>query len=236
MSKSNQPPSQSPGDQAPSVDVPASAPDFEENVRVFWEKNRGVLIALVVAVLVLIFGRHGWAMWQEGQAESAREAYAQAETDSARESFASAHAGTPLAGAALLEVADTAFKEGRFDAAIAGYDAAALELEGTVFGDRIRLGRAMAQMRKGDQAGGESALRAVANDTGVSASVRSEAAYHLASIALAAGNAESLNELATQIISIDATSTWAQRVGLLQASLANGADDDAASSIAAPSF
>ena len=77
---------------------------------------------------------------------------------------------------------------------------------------------------------------AVANDTGVAAAVRGEAAYHLASIALAAGDADSLNELATQIISIDPASSWAQRVAQLQASLGSASDEETGASVAAPTF
>ncbi len=239
MSKSNETPSSSPGgDRSASADVSATmAPDFEEGVRYFWEKNRGTILALVVVVLVAILVRHGWAMWQESQAAAARDAYAAAKTDSERQSFANAHAGTELAGAALLEVADKAYEEGRYSEAISGYDAAAAELEGTIFGDRVRLGRAVAQLRSGDETGGESALQAIANDTTVTGPVRGEAAFHLASRAAAAGDVATVKELATQISAIDPTSNWSQRVNMLQASLETAGDEaESESAISLPAL
>ncbi len=227
MSKSNETPSAPKGGNASaSADVPASmAPDLEESVRYFWEKNRTSLIGIAVVVLLAILGRHGWDMIKEGQAASAREAYAAADTDAARQTFAGENKGSTLAGAALLEVADNAFKDARYSEAIQGYDAAAAELEGTIFDGRIRLGRAMAQLLSGDVAGGESALRALANDTTAPSAVRSEAAFHLASRAGDAGDIETVNQLATQITAIDPTSNWSQRVTMLQASLETPAEE-----------
>ncbi len=227
MSKSNETPAQPKDAASASVDVPASmAPDLEEGVRYFWEKNRSSLIGLAVVVLLAIFARHGWTMWQDSQAAAEREAYAAAETDAQREAFASSHSGSPLAGAALLTIADTAFAEGRFSEAIAKYDAAAADLEGTVFADRIRLGRAMAQLQSGDVSGGESALRAVANDTTVAGPIRSEAAFHLAARAAGSKDVEALNELATQILAIDPATNWAQRVTMLQAAVSANTGED----------
>ncbi|MCF3651162.1 tetratricopeptide repeat protein [Synoicihabitans lomoniglobus] len=229
MSKSNETPSAPAGDDRNIVAADASAPttDFETVVVRFWEKNRVALLAATIVVVVMILGRHGWEMMQDSKAASTREAYAAATTDAARTSFAQEYAGTELAGAAWLEVGDTAFKDGRFSEAINAYDSAAAELEGTVFADRIRLGRAMAQTLNGDRAGGQSALRDLANNTGVSPAVRCEAAFHLASSAAAKGDTETLNALATQIAAIDTASNWNQRVGVLQAAAAsaNSASD-----------
>lgn len=229
MSKSNETPSAPAGDDSHlATNAAAGAPDFEESVRRFWEKNRAALLAAAVVVLLLIAGRFGWSMMQEGKAASAREAYAAVTTDAQRETFAKNEAGTLLAGAALLEVADTAYSEGRYGEAIKHYDAAAKEMAGTVFADRIRLGRGMAQIRSGDESGGRETLRALANDTGASAAVRGEAAFHLASMAAAAGNADEVAALATQISSIDQMSTWSQRVMMLQATMGSAAKSDAA--------
>ena len=77
----------------------------------------------------------------------------------------------------------------------------------------------MSQIQNGDTEGGASALRDVANDVAATTAVRAEAAYHLASIAAGKGDAKAVGDLATQILSIDPTSSWAQRVTLLQATL-----------------
>lgn len=222
MSKSKETPSTPTGDDRNLVaaDVAAAAPDFEESVRRFWEKNRTGVYSATVVVLLVILGRYGWEMMQARQAESTRAAFALTTTDSQRTTFANENAGTKLAGVAWLEVADTAFKEGRYDAAISAYDSASKELDGSVFADRIRLGRAMAQMSKGDVAGAQSALRDLAGDSGAASAVRGEATYHLASMAAAEGDTDTLSALAAQLESIDPSSTWTQRVTVLQATIA----------------
>ncbi|MCC5024177.1 MAG: tetratricopeptide repeat protein [Candidatus Synoicihabitans palmerolidicus] len=203
-----------------SADTSAASPDFEEVVRQFWQKNRTAFVAVAAVVIVMILGRHGLTIMKESQSSGAREAYAATITDAERMVFAKENAGTQLAGAAWLEVGDTAFAEARYGDAIAAYDSASEELAGTVFADRIALGRAMAQIQNGDASTGQAALQSIANNTDFSGAVRGEAAYHLASIAAAADNRNELTSLATQITSLDPSSTWSQRVIMLQATMA----------------
>ena len=227
MSKSNPTPSAPSGDDRNLVTAEESvaAPDLEENVRQFWEKNRSMIMAVSAVIILAILGRHGWQWMQDGKIAAEREAFAAVSTDGERKAFAADHSGSQLGGVALLEVADNAFKEGRWDDAIAAYDSAGEVLADGVLGSRIRLGRAMAQLKKDDSAGGQSALRDIANDLGAARAVRTEAAYHIASIAAANSDADGLAELVTQINSIDPASSYAQRVLLLQASLPVAASD-----------
>jgi hypothetical protein len=236
MSKPNESPTAPSGDdrQLLSADQSVAAPDFEEHVRKFWEKNRSLLLLVTAVVLLSILGQYAWTWMQAGKISAQREAYGAVSTDAERQVFASEHSGSSLGGIALLEVADAAFKDGRYQDAITAYDAAAEALSDSVLISRIRLGRAMSQVHKGDSAGGQSALRDVANDLGATRAVRSEAAYHLASIATAAGDSAALSALVTQITSIDPASQWAQRIALLQASMPVVASTDETS--AAVSF
>ena len=205
--------------------VDAAAPtDLEQVVQQFWEKNRNLLFGLTAVILIAIFARSGLAAYQTGQIESAREDYAAATTDTELKAFAADHAGTTLAGVALLDVADKAAEEGRYSDAIASYDAAATELADTVFSDRVSLGRAMAMLLGDDAAGGESALRDLANSTEVTAPVRAEAIYHLAAIALTSGNATELDALITQVDAVSPGSTWSQRVTMMRSTLASGGE------------
>lgn len=221
MSKSNESPSTPAGDDRNLVanSESAAAPELEEVVRQFWEKNRSLLIGLVAAILLAILGRNGWDAYQAGQVEAAREEFAAAESADQLKAFAADRAGTTLAGVALLEVADKAFAEGNYDAALSGYGEAAAELADTVFSDRVELGRAMSQLMGSDEAAGQSALRSLADDTDAAAAVRSEAIYHLAALALTAANADELDALSTQIDAINPGSGWAQRILLMRSTL-----------------
>ncbi len=223
MSKSNETPSTPSGDDRNLVAgaEATASPELEEVVQQFWDKNRNLLIGLAAIILLSIVVRNGWAIMQAGQLESAREDYAAATTDEALKTFAADQSGSQLAGAALLKLADNAFKDGRYTDAISGYDAAAAELEGSVFANRISLGRAMAQLKSGDEANAMASLRSLANDTDVSDAVRSEAIFHLAGRAEESGNVAELSELATQLDAVGPGSSWAQRVSLMQASIAS---------------
>ena len=230
MSKSNETPSTPTGDDRNLVanTESAAAPELEEVVRQFWEKNRSLLMGLVVAILLAILGRNGLDAYQAGQVESARKEFAAADSDDQLKAFAADRAGTALAGVALLEVADKAFTEGNFDAALNGYDAAAAELADSVFADRVQLGRAMSQLLGGDEAAGQSALRDLANDTDVAAAVRSEAIYHLAALALSEKNVDELDALGAQIDAVNPGSGWDQRIFLMRSTLPTDATEAAA--------
>lgn len=226
MSKSNETPSTPPGDDpkvVASAESAAASNDLEEVVQQFWEKNRSLLMGLAAVILLSIIARNGWAAYQAGQIESAREDYAAAESDSAKKAFAADRSGTALAGVALLEVADKAFSEGRYDEAISNYDAAEAELEGTPLHHRIALGRAMAQLLSGQDDAGKAGLQNVANDPAINAAVRGEAIYHLAALAAENDALEELEALSTQIEAVTPGSNWAQRVTLMWAAAQAGA-------------
>lgn len=232
MSKPNETPSTPTGDDRNLVagSESAAAPELEEVVQQFWEKNRSLLIGLAVVILLAILIRNGWAAYQAGQIESAREEYAAASTDAELKAFADDRAGTALAGVALLQVADKAFSEARYAEALTGYQAAAEELEDSIFADRVALGAAMSQLMNGNTAEGLSALRTLANDTDAASAVRAEAIYHLASIALKDGDAAEVGALATQVDTVNPGSSWAQRVELMRATM--GTDAPAAETAA----
>lgn len=221
MSKSNETPSTPTGDDRNLVTAAESvaAPDFEENVRLFWEKRRASILGVAAIVILVILGRHGLQWMEASKIAAEREAFAAVSTDGERQAFAAEHSDSLLGGVALLQVADNAYSEGRFADAISGYDAALKAVGDHVLAGRIGLGRAMAQIKSGDTSGGQKKLRTIADDLAAPRAVRTEAAYHLATVAAANADAEGLGKLVTQINSIDPASSWAQRVSILQASL-----------------
>ena len=63
------------------------------------------------------------------------------------------------------------------------------------------------------------ALRQLAADATEPKATRVEASYHLASLANAAGQPDDVRKYADQVMQIDPTSPWTQRVFMLRASL-----------------
>ncbi len=197
-----------------------SGTSLEPVVREFWARNRNFVLGLCAAVLLAIVGREGWQYYAAARDREAQDAFAQAGTDASRlDRFATDHTGHPLAGAARLIVADQKFTAGDFKAAAEAYGKAAGALKLDVLLGRAKLGAAVSRLRSGDPAGGEAALKAVSADAALPGAVRSEAAYHLATLAVEAGRADEAVKLTEEVSKIDATGAWAQRAAILRASI-----------------
>ncbi len=209
------------------VDETYLAPSFEDKVQRVWEKNRGLIIAGCVVVLAVIVGKGGWALWQDRQDAALSAAYAEATDDAGLKAFASGHGGTELAGIAWLRLGDNAFTAGDFATARTHYEAARADLAGTPFISRISLALAVCDLKAGNTSGGQAALQSIADDATASPAIRAEAAYHLASLASAAGDRAKVTSLAERIGTIDPSSSWSQRAMILLSTMpvsANGGD------------
>jgi hypothetical protein len=207
-----------PGDPADKTDV---QPPFEEQLRAIWEKkeNRTAVFAgcaIVVAVILGWYGYKALAAEREAQIETA---YAAAVTPARLRTFTRDNPAHPLAGAADLKLADDAYTAGNYAEAIEDYDKAAAILSGTPFAPRALLGRAVCQMRSGKTAEGAALLRKLAEDASQLKAVRSEAAYHVATVAFDAGNSDDVNKFTDLIMQVDPAGAWAQRSLLLRARL-----------------
>ena len=77
----------------------------------------------------------------------------------------------------------------------------------------------MAKLQAGKAAEGEAALKQLAADTAEPKGARVEAAYQLASLAVAAGKPEDARKYSDQVMQIDPTSPWTQRAFMLRANL-----------------
>ncbi len=92
-------------------------------------------------------------------------------------------------------------------------------LQGKPLGDRARMGAAIAKLLAGDAAGAEAALEGLANDTTFSATLRGEAAFHLAVLVRDAGRPAAAMKWTELALSVDSTGLWAQRALQLRSTL-----------------
>lgn len=205
-----------PANQSPEGTTPVYAPAFETAIHAFWARNRqGILIVGVVALLVIV-GREGWQAYTAGREQDVQAEYAKIADQSARlPAFAEAHPGHTLAGVAWLQLADEKFTAGDYKTAAAHYQKAFGALQNEMLLGRARLGAAISLLNGGDQAAGEAALKAISGDVALAKGARAEAAYHLTSLAAAAGKSDEVKKLAEEVTKIDAASSWAQRATLL---------------------
>ena len=194
-----------------TVDENYISPSFEDRLRLFWQKNSKVVIAVLVAILLVIAAKEGWQYLAAERERGVGEAFAAAATPAQVKAFISEHPAHPLSGVAHLRSADEAYAASRYVEAISGYEQAATILKSGPFASRARLGTAMGKLQGGRAADGEAALKAIAADANEIKGYRAEASYHLASLAAAAGNAADVKTYSDQLMQLDPASPWTQR-------------------------
>jgi predicted negative regulator of RcsB-dependent stress response len=194
-------------------------PTLEERLFEFWEKNRSLLLGAVVVVLVAIVGRQVWGHLQERKEAGIRAEFGSAVTSEQKSAFARAHAGHALAGVALLFVADEAYTNREYDKAAQLYAEAGSALSDPVLRARALLGEGMAGLQSGSASTGVAVLTRLADDAAAPESLRFEALYHLASHALASGDAEASRSRLDKLDALNPVGIWASRSAALRARL-----------------
>ncbi|HEY4302241.1 MAG TPA: tetratricopeptide repeat protein [Candidatus Didemnitutus sp.] len=206
--------------KADTASTPEAPTDFALMVHDFWSKNRALIIAVAIGILIVAVGREGWDYFNGVRERSIREAYAQAGDNPEKlTAFAADYASHPLAGVAWLHVADLQYEVRDYKSAAASYQRAAGVLAENTLKTRARLGAAMSLIGGGDLAGGEAALMPLTKDDTADKSLRTEACYHAATLAKDAGRFDEVTSLTDLITKIDPMSSWAQRAFALRASL-----------------
>ena len=202
-----------------AVDENYVALTFEDRLHIYWRKNGRSVVAFIVVVLLAILAKGAWEYLDAQKELEIQRAYAAASTTDQLKAFAAAHAGHLLTGVAQLRLADEAYAAGRSADTISGYEAALATIKSGPLASRARLGLAMARIQSGKTPDGEAALRQLAADAAEAKGTRVEAAYQLASLASVAGKPDDVRKYSDQVMQLDPTSPWTQRVMMLRASL-----------------
>lgn len=205
--------------------TPTVEPGFEVALHAFWaeKKNRNFVLGTCVAILLGIVAWKGSEYFAEQREQGIQAEFARISDQPAKfAAFAEDHSGHPLAGVALLQLADDRFSTGDYAAAAAGYQKAAGVLKNDTLLGRAKLGAAISQVYGADKPAGEAALKAISADAAQLKGIRAEATFHLASLALEAGNIDDVRKLVDQVSRIDAAGPWSQRATALLAALPPG--------------
>lgn len=199
--------------------LPVDPGAFEEKVSSFWEKNRTLIIAACVIVVIAIVAR-GLMGYMAGQKElEIEQAYASASTTEQLKTFIASHPEHSLAGVSHVRLADDAYKAGKFAEAAADYDKAAALLKTGPLATRAQIGRALAKIQSGQVAAGQAELKQIKDDANQFKSARAEVTYHLATVAIDAGNTAEASALLDEVVRIDEVGSWMQRAMLLRMSM-----------------
>jgi len=192
---------------------------FEDQLQEFWKKNSRFILLLVIVGLAAIIGREAVQyMWKERE-RGISEAYGASDSPEKLKAFAAEHESHALAGFALLRVADEAYTARNYTEAAAAYEKAIAPLKDSPMAVRARAGAAISQALGGDRAKGEAALKLIADDMAIMAGQRSEARYHLATLAIGDGRIEDARKALDEVVQTDLTGMWAQRAFMLRSSL-----------------
>lgn len=223
------------GDDRNLVQVDLSAAmSFEDKLEAFWEKNRGLILGGCALVVVAIAGYGLYGRMQKAKKLEVQAAYAAATTTEQLKSFSAAQGEDPLAGIAQLRIADEAYAAGKTADAIAAYDKAIAILKNDPVAARAKLGRAIAKVQAGKAAEATAELTAIANDAAQLKALRSEAGYHLMSLAVEAGKADEAQKLSELLMQIEPMGAWSMRAMQLRATLPAPAVAPAPATDAAP--
>ena len=205
-----------------AVDANYKPVTFEDRLHLTWKKNGNFILAVCGLALLGIMGKGGWDYLAAQRELDVEKAYAAATTPEQLKAFAAAHVDHALGGVAQLRVADEAYTAGKSAEALAGYEKVLTLIKDGLLATRAKLGRAMAKVQAGKSTDGAAELKLLANDASQLKGVRVEAAYQLASLAAASGNAADVQKLSDQLMQIDPSSPWTQRAVALRANLPAG--------------
>lgn len=186
--------------------------DFDDKVWLYWNRNKNFILFTIVAAFAIVIGIQGWKMYKANSASAISAAYEAAATPEALAAFAKEHAGTQLAGLALLQGADAAYASGKYADAQKLYSSASADLGGTVLFGRAKLGEAVSASSAGD-AKGIDMLKAVYGNSSIAQSYRAQAGY-LCGLALEnAGKAEEAKKIFKEVSSNAANGAFANIAG-----------------------
>lgn len=198
----------------------AGAPaSLEDRIRVAWERNGGMVYVVLCVLAAAVLAKGGLDYYSAQKELAIQQAYAACSASDMLKAFADSHRGHPLAGLAELRVADMAYASGKFADAATAYGQAVADIPAGPLLSRARLGLAMSQAESGKAADAEAGLRLILGDTNELKPIRCEAAYHLASLEVSQGRTGEVQRLTEQLMQIDPSSPFAERIVSLRSSL-----------------
>lgn len=205
------------GDDRNLVPVaPGTAASFEDRAYLFWKKYRNVVLGVALGILAAVLAFQVVRLLQARKEAEIGAAFAAATTAEAKRAFARAHPGHPLAGVALLAVADDSYAQARFGEAASEYAAALEMLEEPLLRGRARVGRGMALLASDQTGQGEEVLLALANDTKALMAFRTQAYYELAAHYAGRGDHAKARETIDRLKALDPEGYWANVASALR--------------------
>lgn len=191
------------------IDDAFAEADLEDRAWLYWQNNKGTIIAAIVIAILGVVGVNTWKLMQENQTAALQEEYSQSLGDAEKlQSFGAANSDTTLGGIALLKTADDKYAAGDYQAAIGFYQQSLTPLKDTIIVGRASLGQGMAQIKAGQIDAGKVTLTKLIESTSVLTAIRAEAALEVAQLELAAGNRDAAKALLERVTQMEDVTFW----------------------------
>ncbi len=188
--------------------------DLEDQVIMFWEKNKSTIIGSVAFIFAAFLGFQGFKFLQHRADENLKAGYQAADTSEAKAAWAEEEAGEPLSGFAFKELGDEAYQAGELAKAEGYYREASKSAAAPVDqAATIALAVTLIDLDKASEA--KSLLQPIADD--VTALAQAEARYRLAFIASQEGDATTARALIDAIS--DESFYWKSRARSIEQKL-----------------
>ncbi|WP_309400119.1 tetratricopeptide repeat protein [Cerasicoccus maritimus] len=191
------------------IDDAFAEADLEDRAWLYWQNNKGTIIAAIVIAILGVVGVNTWKMMQANQVANLQEDYSLAIGDAEKlQSFGAANSDTALGGIATLKAADDKYTAGEFETAIGLYQQSVPALKDTVIVGRARLGVGMSQIKAGQTDAGKATLTTLMDSAAILAAIRAEAALEVAQLELASGNRDAAQKILENVTEMENVTYW----------------------------
>jgi hypothetical protein len=191
-------------------------PSTEQRLKQAWDRYGGLIYFACGIVALGILAKGGWEYLNVQKELGIQKEFSECTTPDEFLSFAAKHPGHALAGVAEETVADNYYASGRYPDALRAYASAITNLPEGPVRSHAKLGQAMSLDMTGKASDAEANFRQIMEDTTQLKTIRCEAGYHLAGLALAAGRGADVPKIAEQLMKIDSSSPFAERAFMLR--------------------
>ena len=200
-------------DERHLVDLEDSAEiSIEDRIHLYWMENKSFISGCITALALVIIAFNGLRIYKQQAEARLGAAFAEAKANDSLADFAQANSNKDLGGLAALTVADEAYNAEDYEKAANFYGIASKALEGQVLEGRALVGQAFALFYSGKERDGLAQLQNIAADSSLAEAARTQAAYHLAVEADAAGRSEEYDRYVAQIQASPTAQQWQQRI------------------------